>query len=194
MRQALFPLILLLAGCGDRKQAEAPPAKQAETLADNRTAEAPALPPAEPIPPGRPGGLPDDRAPIPEAPYSESSAQGAANVVQIFYALVEQGRVGEAKRLWSDPAEADRYARGLQAYREYHAQIGAPGTMEGAAGSSYVEVPIQAYGRLKNGDAFSALGTVTLRRVNDVPGSTAEQRKWHIVKIEMREPAHPPGA
>jgi hypothetical protein len=28
-------------------------------------------------------------------------------------------------------------------------------------------------------------GPVTLRRVNDVPGSTEDQRRWHIVKMEL---------
>jgi len=58
--------------------------------------------------------------------------------------------------------------------------------MEGAAGSSYVEMPVRMYGKLRAGGPFSSLQTVTLRRVNDVPGSTEEQRRWHIYRIETR--------
>ena len=58
--------------------------------------------------------------------------------------------------------------------------------MEGAAGSSYVDIPFRLYGRLKDGKPFNQVGTVTLRRVNDVPGSTEEQRSWRIYKIEMQ--------
>jgi hypothetical protein len=54
--------------------------------------------------------------------------------------------------------------------------------MEGAAGSSYVDYPVQLYGRLKDGKEFNLRGTMTLRRVNDVPGSTEQQRKCHIYK------------
>ena len=56
--------------------------------------------------------------------------------------------------------------------------------MEGAAGSSYVTVPVVVYGRAPGG-AFSRSGSATLRRVNDVPGSTEVQRRWHIERIEL---------
>lgn len=78
------------------------------------------------------------------------------------------------------------FAASFDKYSEYHANIGAPGRIEGAAGSLYVEVPVQVYGRLKNGAEFNMLGPMTLRRVNDVPGSTAEQRTWHITSSGIR--------
>ena len=176
-------LLLLAAGCGQNE----PDAPMLANAAD--TPPAPIVPaptaPVEPIPPGEPGGLPDDRTPISEAPYAETSAQGAANVVQTYFALAETGKLAEAGRLWRDGAAAAAFARGVEAASDYHAQIGAPGAIEGAAGSLYVEVPIQVYGRMKSGAAFRRPGKVTLRRVNDVPGSTAEQRKWHIAGIDL---------
>jgi hypothetical protein len=149
---------------------------------------APYTPPA----PGQPGGLPDDRTPISEAPFTPQSAQGAANVVQTYYALIEEKSYGRAWALRSGSAQAsdlsrDVFAHGFAAYGQYHANIGAPGEMEGAAGSSFVDVPVQVYGRKADGAPFNQLGTVTLRRVNDVDGSTAEQRRWHIEKIELKD-------
>ena len=151
--------------------------------------EAPAARP----PAGEPEALNNDRTPVSEAPFTEKSAQGAANVVQTYYALLEAGRYGDAWRLWSGGGEASgrtaaEFAGDFRRYREYHAQIGAPGSLEGAAGSIYVDVPVQVYGRLSSGERFERRGTVTLRRVNDVPGSTLEQRRWHISRIEL-EPA-----
>ena len=154
---------------------------------DNEVAEAPLDPPD----PGEPGGLPDDRTPISEAPFTETSAQGAANVVQTYQGLLEAGRYGEAWRLWADDgrasgmSEAD-FAASFRRYREYHARVGAPGEIEGAAGSLYVEVPVQVYGRLGDGRPFNMLGPMTLRRVNDVPGSTPAQRRWHIAESGIR--------
>jgi len=55
--------------------------------------------------------------------------------------------------------------------------------MEGAAGSTYITVPIVLYGTL-NGKAANRKGDVILRRVNDVPGSTDAQRRWHIERID----------
>ena len=139
--------------------------------------EAPLNPPA----PGEPGGLPDDRTPVSEGPIDPKSAQGAGQVLQTYFALAEQGKAAEANKLWSEGAEK----LDLSKYREIHANIGAPGGMEGAAGSSYVDYTVQLYGRLKDGKEFKSRGTMTLRRVNDVPGSTEEQRKWHIYKADF---------
>ncbi|MDQ0466556.1 hypothetical protein QO010_004351 [Caulobacter ginsengisoli] len=173
-------VLLLLAACDRPAQKPAPPA-----------APAPPATPVEPIPPGQPGGLPDDRTPIPEGPITATSAQGAANVVQTYYAQLEGGHYAEAWRLWSGGGEASgmsepAFAASFGGFSEYHAQIGAPGEIEGAAGSLFVDVPVQVYGRLKTGAPFHQLGSVTLRRVNDVPGSTAEQRLWHIYRINLK--------
>jgi hypothetical protein len=58
--------------------------------------------------------------------------------------------------------------------------------MEGAAGSIYITVPIVLYGTL-DGKKLHRSGNVILRRVNDVPGSTEAQRRWHIERIEWSE-------
>jgi hypothetical protein len=146
--------------------------------------------PVEPRPPGTPGGLADDRTPVSEAPFTPTSAQGAANVAQGYFADLEAGRYAKAwRRLgpggrigWAGEAA---FARAFKAYRSYHAQVGAPGAIEGAAGSLYVEVPVQVYGRRASGQEVHDRGGVTLRRVNDVPGSTAEQRSWRIFKLTV---------
>lgn len=147
--------------------------------------------PAAPPSPGAPGGLPDDRRPLAEGPITPTNAQGAAQVVQSYYALLESGRRTEAWRLWSDgaparAASAEAFARQFDRYADYHAQVGAPGEVEGAAGSLFVEVPVVIYGRLKTGEEVHQSGKATLRRVNDVPGSTAEQRSWRIHQIELK--------
>jgi hypothetical protein len=163
------------------------PRKAARGDAGPAAAQAPAAPAA----PGTPAGLADDRTPVSERPFSATSAQGAANVVQTYYALLEARRYADARRLWGGAGEAsgksaDAFAAGFARYAEYHAEIGAPGGIEGAAGSLYVDVPVGLYGRRKAGGAYREAATVTLRRVNDVPGSTAAQRRWHIVKIAPR--------
>ena len=178
MKKTIAIALLLAAACS--KQSAAPPANEAEppakatTLVEN---EAPLNPPA----PGEPGGLPDDRTPISEGAIDPKSGQGAGQVLQSYFALSESGRFAEANKLWSVGVER----LDLTGYREVHAHIGAPGKVEGGAGSLYVEIPVQLYGRLKDGKEFSSLGTMTLRRVNDVPGSTEEQRRWRIMNAEF---------
>jgi len=168
-------VLFLAAGCS---QQQAPSVSVNETSASEPAAPAPLNPPA----PGEPGGLPDDRTPIAEGPIDPKSAQGAAQVLQSYFSLLEAGKAGDAEALWSGGKTPAEFAGKLAGYREVHANIGAPGDSEGAAGSIYVDVPVQIYGRLRDGKEFNSRGTMTLRRVNDVPGSTAEQRQWHIYK------------
>src|SRR3546814_4658883 len=64
--------------------------------------EAPFNPPAH----GERGGLADDKTPVSEAPFTETSAQGAANVVQIYYALLEAKKYEPAWKFWQDEGRA----------------------------------------------------------------------------------------
>ena len=47
-------------------------------------------------------------------------------------------------------------------------------------------VAISAIGRSMRVEALNLRGEATLRRVNDVDGSTAAQRRWHIEKIDAK--------
>jgi hypothetical protein len=60
------------------------------------------------------------------------------------------------------------------------AEVYAPGDPRGAAGSVYVEVPMRV-----TASGAARAGTVTLRRVNDVPGSSPSERHWRIAKIAL---------
>lgn len=146
----------------------------------------------EPPAPGEPGGLPDDRTPLSEGPIAPDSAQGAAQVVQIYYALIEEGKYSAAWALWQDGGKAsgmsaDAFGASFAKYSAYHANIGAPGRVDAGAGQRYVTVPVQAYGTLKNGNRpFNMLGSITLHRTADIPGAMAEQRSWHISGSDVK--------
>jgi len=43
------------------------------------------------------------------------------------------------------------------------------------------------YGQSKAGKDLRLPAEVTLRRVNDVDGSTEAQRRWHIERIELKK-------
>lgn len=185
VRIAAFLLLIAAGGCdGQRPSSEADDQASAGRLVTANQTEGERSPVESPTT-GTPGGLADDTNPVPKASFAESSAQGAANVVQTYHALLEQGRFGEARRLWDDQSRASglseaEFARSFERFAEYHAEIGAPGRIEGAAGSLYVQVPVVVSGRRSNGREFRRSGMITLRRVNDIPGSTEEQRHWRI--------------
>jgi hypothetical protein len=120
----------------------------------------------------------------PNGPIDPKSAEAAGQVVQSFGALIEQNRWSEANALWGDPATAAKFHASLSDVADLHLEIGNPGDLEGAAGSIYVTVPAIFYGDLKSGQQFRRSADVILRRVNDVPGSTEAQRRWHIERID----------
>ena len=143
--------------------------------------------------PGDPGGLPDDRTPVSEAPFTPDSAQGAGNVLQTYYALMADKKYGEAWNLWAAGSEtrqqsAADFARSYDAFATYNANIGAPGKLEGAAGSVFVKVPVQVYARRRDGMSVNLVGSATLRRSNGVPGATKEQLAWRIQSIDVAAP------
>ena len=82
----------------------------------------------------------------------------------------------------NSPEEARDIARAwLEAkYPGRAIEMGEPGAMEGAAGSIYIEIPATAAG------SPPLAGTVVLRRVNNVDGSTAEQRRWHVANDTLK--------
>ena len=184
MKHAFAPALLCIAACS--QQPTMPPTNEL-TPANAVENQAPLTPPA----PGQPGGLPDDRTPVADGSINPKSAQGAAQVLQRYFALLQEGKTADADALWTEPGTPSEFAAQLAGFREIHANIAAPGPMEGAAGSSYVDVALQFYGRTNTGAQFSRTGTATLRRVNDVPGSTDEQRQWHIYRIVLQPDASP---
>jgi len=135
--------------------------------------------------------LPDDRAPLeePTGPIDPTSAEAAGQIVQHYGALIEQGRWTESWKLWSNSDAAKEFDRNWRNDSEVHMDIGKPGDSEGAAGSIYITDPVIFYGKTKSGGSFRRAATVTLRRVNDVPGSSEAQRRWHIERIEWKTKA-----
>lgn len=182
----LLSLALACAACGPKQPADGNEIGVAQNVVEQPNLVDPAT-----IKPGEPGALPDDRTPISEGPIDPKSPQGAGQVLQLFGGLLEQHKFAEARNLWSDKGRASgqseaQFIAAYDRYAEIHSEVGGPGAMEGAAGSSYVDIPFRLYGRTKDGKPFNQVGTATLRRVNDVPGSTEEQRSWRIDKIYMQ--------
>jgi hypothetical protein len=62
----------------------------------------------------------------------------------------------------------------------------------GAAGSVYLKVPLTVSGQI-DGKEVDRRANLLLRRVNDVPGSTEAQRRWHVQRIEWEDTKTSPG-
>lgn len=146
--------------------------------------------PIGPPAPGTPGGLANDMTSVSEGNFPEGSAQAAAQVVELYYAQLEEGSYAPAWALWEDGGRAsgmgaDAFAASFAKYGEYHANIGAPGDIDAGAGQRYVKVPVVVYGRMKDGRPFNMKGDVTLHRT-EVDGATPEQRRWRIRSADIK--------
>jgi hypothetical protein len=168
------------------------PAPRQEPVANAANESEPAPAPAPPSAPGQANvALPDDRTPLeePKGPIDPKSAEAAGQIVQHYGALIEQRSFTEAEKLWGSADTAKEFALQLKRFPEAHLEIGKPGDSEGAAGSIYVTVPVIFYGKGQNSADFRRAADVILRRVNDVPGSTDAQRRWHIERIDWKDKA-----
>jgi hypothetical protein len=167
--------LLSLTACGRAADRQAPTSKPAATLS-NETA--PAIPP--------PGTGPDARTPFgPVKPAIDpKSAEAAGQVVQHYGALIEQRRWSESESLWGSADAAAQFDRQLRGDLAVHLEIGDLGEPEGAAGSIYVTMPVVFTSTGGPGGPVRQKAVVTLRRVNDVPGSTEAERRWHIERID----------
>jgi hypothetical protein len=177
--------LIALTSCGPERQPQPPvtnksspvlPAPSAPPAVAN--SEAPAVPP--------PGTGPDARTPLaePKGAIDPKSGQGARAVAQQFCEMLKGRHYDAAHRLWSGDASTDaEFARHWAGYGKLEGcAIDEAGQLEGAAGSIYTSVPAEFFFK---GGLVKLSGSLTLRRVNDVPGSTEEQRRWHIVKSDF---------
>jgi hypothetical protein len=181
MRWLGFGMLIALASCGPQQQPP-PPSNNATSPVVPAPSAPPAVennaPPAESAHPAVENKAPPATS-LPEAkgPIDPKSVEAAGQVVQHYGALIEQHRFNEAAKYWGDAGAAAKFAQQLK--RDVHLEIGNLGETEGAAGSNYTTVPVVFYG-----SGYRRPASAILRRVNDVPGSTAAQRRWHIERIE----------
>jgi hypothetical protein len=171
---------LTLAGCQSQtNEVSNEPSAQPSAPATQETAPAPQVNQAENTP--APAAAPEHRTSLPEpkGPIDPKSVEAAGQVVQHFGALVESNRYIEAGRLWSNADAAAKFMKMLRPGT--HLEIGDLGATEGAAGSIYTTMPVVFYGT-----GYRKPADVVLRRVNDVPGSTEAQRRWHIERIDWK--------
>jgi hypothetical protein len=120
----------------------------------------------------------------------DDTAQGAANVVRHYYADLDHGNFRAAYERWGNGGQDSHqsfadFKRGFAETAATSVEVGTPGNGGGAAGSTYIDVPVTVHARLKDGTRQRFAGHYTLRRVNDVPGSTQAERRWHLYSAAL---------
>lgn len=125
-------------------------------------------------------------APVVAPPIDRSPAAARA-VVQRYYAAIDHRDYRTAYRLWHRPGDGlAAFTRGFARTARTMARTGAPTDGEGAAGSVYVTVPVSVEARLTDGTRQHFAGSYILRRVDDVPGASPDQLRWHIASASLK--------
>jgi hypothetical protein len=191
---------LLLAGCGKEPEATNQSnmtAAEADAALDealngvedsnilNGAAIGTLVPPA----PGEPGGLPDDREPLNEsAARVPTSVEASGATIERWGLALGEGRYGDAWRLWRDNGRQSgqtqaQFAGDWRKYSEIHVLVGRPET----GGTQTARVPVQVYGRLRDGGKpFNLRGMMTLARNPAGQQGEPGQTPWLISASELK--------
>lgn len=153
-RAALLPALLLAACGGDPEPAPEPSEAAAPTL------------PAGELPPQ-------------VSDFPALASKDCVEVTEFYLEALSSREYAQAALVWDDPViDAARLEAVFGGYGEAQVEWTEP-SVEGAAGSLYCTVA----GRLTDAADPARVpleGTLILRRVNDVPGATADQLRWTL--------------
>jgi len=123
-------------------------------------------------------------------PPGEASASVAVQVVGDYYAAVSRHDYRRAYAIWHGKQSYRRFRNGYSRTVQARVTPIPPFHTEGAAGSVYADIPVKVDALLTSGGRQHFVGSYTLRRINGVPGSTAAQRRWHIVSARLVPAGH----
>jgi hypothetical protein len=131
-------------------------------------------------------------SPTPLSNNAETTQQEAVQVIRDYYNAIDRRDYTQAYSAWEGEGTAsqqsfEQFKQGFATTASTAVEVGQPGRLEGAAGSSYVEIPVTVTAVTTNGTPQRFRGTYVLRRVNDVSGSTLEQRRWHLHSANLTQ-------
>lgn len=142
-------LLLLLSGCGSAEE-------------ENRSGPVPKGAPAPPVP-------------APSAEDDQASRAAAATVSDYYEAIARRNYPAAWRLRELRPGDTlERFAAGFALYADYRATVGMPTLPVRQDGALWVAVPVQLYGRRRDGAPFGSVGRVTLKRA-------AGEDRWRIV-------------
>jgi hypothetical protein len=122
---------------------------------------------------------------VPPTPPTLTGVGAAVQVVRDYYAAVSAHDYRRAYAIWKRGRTYRAFVDGYRHTRSVRVRFLPPFEAEGAAGSVYTEVKVRVDAQLTTGRLQHFAGSYTLRRVNDVDGSTAAQRRWHIESAKL---------
>lgn len=197
---------LALAACGQASDGRSSPevAKTGNTVSDVYDGDVSASPntPASPTPTAGvsatpPPGYTDgsginegypDLTPAQLTPEAARGEAGARDVLVLFARAIEMREYDQAWAMLGSNAKATwstaRFNALFDGLRDITVAVPG-GTMEGAAGSGYYTSQATVTASDADGRPIRLEGPLVLRRVNEVPGSSEEQRRWRFETVAL---------
>jgi hypothetical protein len=125
-----------------------------------------------------------------QAGSDQATPAAARQVVIDYYAAIDARDYAKAYSLWSNAGAAsgqsfEHFSGGYANTRSVKASVGEPVDEEGAAGSRFIQVPVELKALQKDGSERNYRGRFTLRAVM-ADGASEEQQRWHLASAEMQ--------
>jgi hypothetical protein len=183
-RVLLLCCVVVAAACSEEPRVPAPPPAEAPSTSQTSSQALPADPSSEV----------DVRTAQAE---DAAGAQDAVAVIDAYYAAINGRDYDHAYRYWSGEGSAsgqslEQFTKGFTGTAAVEIRTGPPGRVDPAAGSRYVEIPIEITATTTAGETQRFRGHYVLRR-SVVDGATAEQRQWRIASAKISR-AQPPSS
>ena len=139
------------------------------------------------------GTLAVNPTPLVRVAYAQSASSTAEDAVQLirnYYRWINQKKYQGAFNIWEKREDGyavngqsfDNFAGGFSDTASVSVEFGAPSEIEGAAGSSYIDVPVVILAMTKSGQAQKFAGVYTMRSSN-----MAGDRSWYIYSAKVRK-------
>lgn len=133
---------------------------------------------------------PSEQETVAASPTPDPSvARDAMVVARQWQAAMEARDWAKVRGFWGDHGQASgmtpaQFAEAWGVLKTVHVRFGT-GLTDAGAGSVFFELPVSVDGVKQDGLAYRTEGVLSWRRVNDVPGATPEQLRWHIERSTL---------
>lgn len=125
-----------------------------------------------------------------QAQSASSTAEDAVQLIRNYYRWINQKKYQGAFNIWEKGEDGnavnaqsfEKFAGGFSDTASVSVEIGAPGEIEGAAGSNYIQIPVIISATSTDGSQQKFAGNYTMRSSN-----MADDRSWYINSAKVRK-------
>ena len=119
-----------------------------------------------------------------------SKAEDAVQLIRNYYRWINQKKYQGAFNIWEKREDGnavngqsfEKFESGFSDTASVSVEIGAPGEIEGAAGSNYIQIPVIISATSTDGSQQKFAGTYTMRSSN-----VTEDKNWYINSARVRK-------